>query len=173
MRAYREVPKLRVYFAAPLFSQAERVFNEAMAKRLEQYVKVYLPQRDGGLMAELINGGLSAEAVAKLVFTRDVDAMHHSDCLLAILDGRAIDEGVALEIGVAYASGKECIGLQTDVRRLASWGNNPMITGALQAVFTTIEDCEKWLRQKAEQQMVTLHQEPQAAKPTGCGLEVG
>ena len=39
---------MRLYFAAPLFSQAERRFNEHLTHRLEvQGFTVFLPQRDG------------------------------------------------------------------------------------------------------------------------------
>ena len=39
---------MRIYFAAPLFSQAERTFNEHLAQQLESLgFQVFLPQRDG------------------------------------------------------------------------------------------------------------------------------
>ena len=37
-----------IYFAAPLFSQAERRFNQALTEQLEAIgYQVFLPQRDG------------------------------------------------------------------------------------------------------------------------------
>ncbi|GHO62481.1 hypothetical protein KSC_013730 [Ktedonobacter sp. SOSP1-52] len=37
-----------IYLAAPLFSQAERIFNEQLTRRLEVLrFTVFLPQRDG------------------------------------------------------------------------------------------------------------------------------
>ncbi len=37
-----------IYFAGPLFSEAERAFNLGLTKRLEQAnFEVFLPQRDG------------------------------------------------------------------------------------------------------------------------------
>jgi nucleoside 2-deoxyribosyltransferase len=37
-----------VYFAAPLFSQAERQFNQSLTEKLELIgYQVFLPQRDG------------------------------------------------------------------------------------------------------------------------------
>lgn len=136
----------RIYLAAPLFSEAERVFNIRVAQLLENHAAVYLPQRDGGLMSEMITDGVSSFIAARRVFTMDMNAIKKSDMLVAILDGRAIDEGVAFEIGVAYSLNKKCIGLQTDSRRLASWGNNPMITGALETLFESLDDLTKWLK---------------------------
>jgi nucleoside 2-deoxyribosyltransferase len=74
-----------------------------------------------------------------------MEAIRRADYLVAVLDGRAIDEGVAFEIGVAFSHTKRCVGLQTDSRRLASWGNNPMITGALAIVFQRVEDLLSWV----------------------------
>jgi len=39
---------MRVYFAGPLFCEAERVFNLRLAEKLEaKEYQVFLPQRDG------------------------------------------------------------------------------------------------------------------------------
>lgn len=40
--------KPKIYLAGPLFSDAERTFNVMLASSLENWVDVYLPQRDGG-----------------------------------------------------------------------------------------------------------------------------
>src|SRR5689334_12592978 len=47
--------KQKLYFAAPLFSDMERRFNIELAEQLEQFFDVFLPQRDGGLMATMIS----------------------------------------------------------------------------------------------------------------------
>ena len=135
----------RVYLAAPLFSDAERTFNAQVAEGLEENVTVYLPQRDGGLMSEIVKEGIESDVAACCVFKRDMDAILQADYLIAILDGRAIDEGVAFELGVAFCHAKRCVGLQTDSGRLASWGNNPMITGALEIVFHSVDDLMPWI----------------------------
>jgi nucleoside 2-deoxyribosyltransferase len=134
-----------VYLAGPLFSEAEQRFNVSLARRLERLVRVYLPQRDGGLMADMIRTGTPPKTAAHLVFKRDVDAILNCDYLIAVLDGRTVDEGVAFELGIAFAAKKRCIGLQTDIRRLAPWGNNPMITGALEVVFSSVDELVNWL----------------------------
>jgi len=144
MSVNRHSRRAKIYLAAPLFNQAERSFNSLVARELETVVDVYLPQRDGGLMSDMITSGIDESVAACRVFKRDVDAILQSDGLVAILDGRAIDEGLAFELGVAFSHSKRCVGLQTDSRRLAPWGNNPMITGALEALFHTISDLMTW-----------------------------
>ncbi|MFQ5329619.1 MAG: nucleoside 2-deoxyribosyltransferase [Thermodesulfobacteriota bacterium] len=134
----------RVYLAAPLFSEAERTFNICVAELLEELTEVYLPQRDGGLMSEMVATGVQSVIAARHVFRQDMDAIKQADYVIAILDGRAIDEGVAFELGVGFSQAKRCVGLQTDSRRLAVWGNNPMITGSLETVFMSVDDLMEW-----------------------------
>lgn len=138
----------KVYLAAPLFSEAERDFNRCVTAELENYVDVYLPQRDGGLMADMIRLGVSPQVAACRVFRRDVDAIREADYLIAVLDGRAIDEGVAFELGIAFSHAKRSVGLQTDSRRLAPWGNNPMITGALELLFSSVDELTSWIQKE-------------------------
>lgn len=138
--------RLRVYLAAPLFSEAERMFNVRMTELLEELAEVYLPQRDGGLMSEMVATGVPSPIAARRVFRQDMDAIRQADYVIAILDGRAIDEGVSFELGVAFSQTKRCVGLQTDSRRLSVWGNNPMITGALETVFKSVDELMEWVR---------------------------
>ena len=69
MRGMRQRPK--VYLAGPLFSDAELTFNESLAFELEKLVDVYLPQRDGGIMSEMIKDGVHPR-------------WHHSVCFILI-----------------------------------------------------------------------------------------
>ena len=117
-----------------------------LASSLENWADVYLPQRDGGLISEMVHNGIPTDVAVQRVFRGDLHAIREADCLIAVLDGRAIDEGVAFELGVAYSQSKRCVGIQTDSRRLASWGNNPMITGALELVLHSVEELMTWTR---------------------------
>jgi nucleoside 2-deoxyribosyltransferase len=155
MASSNDTKRPHIYLAAPLFSDAEQRFNLHLTERLEQWVDVYLPQRDGGLMNEMIRLGVPPKVAACRVFKRDVTAIREADYLVAVLDGRAIDEGVAFELGVAFSHAKRCIGLQTDARRLAPWGNNPMISGAVEVTFTTIEAMVSWLQRELQSATVT------------------
>ena len=137
----------RLYFAAPLFSAAERSFNVRAAEGLSRAFDVYLPQVDGGLLADLLSEGRSDTEARRLVFERDLDAIRRSDLVLVVLDGRSVDEGASFELGFAFGLGKRCIGLQTDPRRLLPSGNNPMIDGALEHVFSDVEAILTWARE--------------------------
>ena len=134
-----------LYLAAPLFSEAELAFNLKLVKILEQHLDVYLPQRDGGKVVDLVSKGVSIEDSYNSIFERDMDALKISDALLLVLDGRNVDEGAAFELGIAYAMGKYCIGLQTDTRRFSPLGNNPMIECSLTKILTSSDELDSWV----------------------------
>lgn len=132
----------KVYLAAPLFNPMERQFNAQLAQIMTRAFEVFLPQRDGLLVVDLLSKGMDIEQAKRIVFERDVDALHSCDIVMAVLDGRTIDEGVAVELGIAYILGKECWGLKTDFRRLAPFGDNPMVEVIIQRKFQSIEEVE-------------------------------
>jgi nucleoside 2-deoxyribosyltransferase len=134
-----------VYFAAPLFNRRERQFNESLVQQLECYVDVFLPQRDGTLLVDMLAAGVPQCVAERRVFEQDCKAMTHANLLIAVLDGGHIDEGVAFEIGFAHALHKPCIGLQTDVRRALLSGNNPMIAQGLNEILSDPEALVSWI----------------------------
>jgi nucleoside 2-deoxyribosyltransferase len=136
-----------IYFAAPLFSEAELAFNVKVAAALERHAQVYLPQRDGGKLVDLVALGVPLDPAYKTIFDRDIEALRESDVLFLLMDGRSIDEGAAFELGFAAALGKACVGLQTDPRRLLPLGNNPMIQVPLTRIFRTVDEASEWTRQ--------------------------
>ncbi len=140
-------PKL--YFAAPLFSRAERTFNADLAAKLKPYFDVYLPQRDGGLLSEYVAGGMSIEQAERKIYNDDIHAIRKAAVFLIVLDGRTIDEGAAYELGFANALKKPCYGLQTDPRRLLPHGNNPMIGVPLKQRFENETDLLRWAKRFA------------------------
>lgn len=139
-------PKL--YIAGPLFSVSEKTFNRQLKESLSPFFSVYLPQEDGELLADLVAAGEDAAKSMARIFDRDLQAIREAAVLLLVMDGRVPDEGACFELGVAYAIGKTCIGLQTDVRRLLPVGNNPMLAGALAHTFSTIEEVITWASTK-------------------------
>lgn len=141
---HRLYKKKNIYIAAPLFSYSERELNAKLKKLLSKYLDVYLPQEDGGLMSDMVADGMDRNRAATKVFDADIDALEKCDVLLIVLDGRTIDEGAAFELGYAYALGKPCFGLQTDVRRAVHGGNNPMIDKALCSIFSNIDALLNW-----------------------------
>ena len=98
---------------------------------------MFLPQRDGTLLVDMLAAGVGQTVAERRVFQQDTEAMRSADVLVAVLDGAAIDDGVAFEIGFACGLGRVCVGLQTDVRRALPSGNNPMIGQALAEIFTS------------------------------------
>lgn len=121
----------RIYIAGPLFSQGELEFNQAVNYHLKRLgFKTFLPQENGHKMSELINNGQKSEAV-DTIFKTDIEEIEKSDILLFIMDGRVPDEGACVELGIAHALNKYCIGLKTDPRSLMHNMDNPLILGAL------------------------------------------
>jgi nucleoside 2-deoxyribosyltransferase len=137
----------RLYFAGPLFSEAERIFNATLTERIEELgFAVFLPQRDGFEKQGSQHATLSVEQVARRIFELDKSEVYRSDVLLMILDGRVPDEGAALELGLAHADRERrgirrpLIGLMTDWR--SAFPNEPlnaMLFGALDEVHTTVD----------------------------------
>jgi nucleoside 2-deoxyribosyltransferase len=116
-----------------------------LAETITKYCDVFLPQRDGLLLHKLIRDGMNASDARNLVFKADVAAISSSQILVAVLDGRTIDEGVCFEIGYANALNIICVGLKTDDRCLLPSGDNPMIVCGCRHVFSTMLDLENYL----------------------------
>jgi len=141
--------KLKVYWAAPLFNPRERQFNLDVVSELEPQIQVFLPQRDGALLIDMLDAGVPQIVAERRIFAQDVEAMRASDLVVAVLDGAVVDDGVAFEVGFMHALGKECMALQTDSRRALTSGNNPMLGQALMQIFTDPEALISWLTDKA------------------------
>jgi nucleoside 2-deoxyribosyltransferase len=132
---------MRLYFAGPLFCHSERHFNSNLAVKIEALgYEVFLPQESGIEEGETLES-LGAEAWSQKIFNLDRDAVLESDVVLFILDGRVPDEGMCVELGLAYADrqhrGKprHLIGYSTDFRQFSVAGLNAMLSGALDEVL--------------------------------------
>jgi len=137
---------MKIYLAAPLFNEMERSRNLTFSNLLENKgFKVYLPQRDGGLLYELIDDGFSPNEARNYIFKEDINAIYDSDIILCLLDGRVLDEGMCIELGVAFAKGKICIGYKTDQRSQDRFGNNIMLDGTLSKIFSCKENLFEYL----------------------------
>lgn len=111
----------RIYFAAPLFCKAELDFNADLTNILRSNGhEVFLPQES------------QTGSDADKIFKGDLAGIDACDVLLFIMDGRVPDEGASFELGYAYAKGKICIGLKTDVRTSERGGDNIMLSCALE-----------------------------------------
>lgn len=134
-----------IYFAAPLFSQAECCFNQCLTEKLEVLgYQVFLPQRDGVERDKPPYDKMTKEERRAAMFQLDTTKIMESDVFLFVLDGRVPDEGACVELGVAYThkkfqhSNKFLIGLHTDIRSAFIGSKlNPMIRVPLEYIAPT------------------------------------
>lgn len=112
-----------IYFAGPLFNQAERAFNAQLATKLEVLgYTIFLPQRDGIEAFDPAYSHMTMDERHQAIFALDREQIMAADTFLFILDGRVPDEGACVELGIAYAhkllkkQDKLLIGLHTDAR---------------------------------------------------------
>jgi Nucleoside 2-deoxyribosyltransferase len=131
-----------VYFAAPLFSQAECYFNQCLSEKLEVLgYQVFLPQRDGAERDRPPYDKMTREERRLAMFHLDTTKIMESDVFLFVLDGRVPHEGACVELGIAYSHkkfqhpNKFLIGLHTDVRSAFIGSKlNPMICVPLEYI---------------------------------------
>lgn len=110
---------MRIYFAGPLFTAAERDWNTTLAALLRGAGhEVFLPQEQ--------EPGKDAPGI----FATDVGGIDWAEGLVAIMDGADPDSGTCWEVGYAYGK-KPIVLVRTDLRRNAGSGGsgyNPMLT---------------------------------------------
>src|SRR5688572_1395474 len=109
---------MKLYFAGPLFTSAERAWNDALATALRDGGhEVFLPQEQ--------EPGKDAAGI----FSTDVGRIDWADALVAIMDGPDPDSGTAWECGYAYGK-KPILLVRTDFRAQTGSGApyNPMLT---------------------------------------------
>jgi nucleoside 2-deoxyribosyltransferase len=106
-------PKMKIYLAGPLFTQAERQWNAALAENLRKVgYNVILPQERALRMIE------EAEKFdPNVLFEHGIQSLAECDVVLAIFDGPDPDSGTSWECGYAFALGKKIVGIRTDLRR--------------------------------------------------------
>jgi nucleoside 2-deoxyribosyltransferase len=99
---------MRVYFAGPLFTQAERAWNRRIAEALTAAGhSVFLPQTEVQSIASLD---------ANTIFELDVTGVRSAQAVVAILDGADPDSGTCFECGIAFALRIPIIAVRTDFR---------------------------------------------------------
>jgi len=99
---------MRIYFAGPLFTQAERLWNAQIAQALRDAGHdVFLPQSEIQHLETL---------EADPIFRLDADGVRSAEAVVAVLDGADPDSGTCFECGLAYALGLPIVALRTDFR---------------------------------------------------------
>jgi nucleoside 2-deoxyribosyltransferase len=145
--------KNKIYFAGPLFSIAERNYNQELASKIENHhFEVFLPQRDGAELDQPPFDHMTPSERNRAIFNLDIEQVLACDIFLFVLDGRVPDEGACFELGIAYNqkkhkdSPKHIIGLHTDMR--ASFIDsklNAMIEGAFDKIFDSEMELMRYL----------------------------
>ena len=127
--------RYRIYLAAPLFSEAERLFNASVALLLRDHLfDVHLPQEAGD------NSDMRDIHEQERLFLSNKKAVEESDVVVAIIDGADADSGTAWEMGYAFAQGKPVIALRTDFRRVGHHEHvNLMLEQSAKVVGSTEE----------------------------------
>jgi nucleoside 2-deoxyribosyltransferase len=124
--------RMLVYLAAPVFTLAERRFNEELAVELERLcpsLQVFLPQR----YDKEFQG---APDFSPRMFASLMGALDRCDVVLAVLDGPDADSGTSFEMGYARGQGKKVIGIRTDFRGGEDHGLNLMLSNGCSELIT-------------------------------------
>jgi nucleoside 2-deoxyribosyltransferase len=134
---------MKLYFAGPLFTTAERAFNADLAARLDDGGHdVFLPQARGfddeappGAGATVGEGATPAARTRspEEILRKNLRGLDWAEAVVAIMDGPDPDSGTAWECGYAYARGKPQVLLRTDFRAVGDAGRipyNAMLVGA-------------------------------------------
>jgi nucleoside 2-deoxyribosyltransferase len=112
---------MRLYFAGPLFTTAERSWNAEVTAALRAAGhEVFLPQEQ--------EPGRDAAGI----FATDVGGIDWADGLVAIMDGPDPDSGTSWEVGYAFGVRKPIVLVRTDLRSMAGDAGdyNPMLSEA-------------------------------------------
>lgn len=104
--------RFQIYLAAPLFSQAERIYNATLADLMTQHLfEVFLPQDAGDDIETRTKND------QEQIFSRNINDLDRADIVVAVIDGADADSGTAWEMGYAFAHNKPVIAIRTDFRR--------------------------------------------------------
>jgi len=112
---------VKIYLAGPLFSPAQRDFLDACALRLRDAgFDCFVPHQESGRLDSISARSISARSVFDLDYREGIEK---ANALVAWLDGPAVDDGTACEIGIYFgllqqrvAWRKGILGLVTDLR---------------------------------------------------------
>jgi nucleoside 2-deoxyribosyltransferase len=97
---------MRVYFAGPLFTLAEREWNKRIAEGLRALGHtVFLPQEEE-----------PRQLTGSAIFEMDVSGILDSDVVVAIMDGSDPDSGTCWEVGFAAGKAIPVLNVRTDFR---------------------------------------------------------
>ena len=158
---------MKIYFAGPLFSEADRLWIRSTIKKIETL------GRSLGVVVEIIFAYdlITVEEINSLganarreIFSRCKNHLNDTEMVIALLDGTQVDDGTAFEVGYFYRGkpeGAKIIGIRTDFRNAGeSAGSvvNAMIEISCDRIARSTEELldvlAQWLdRSKVNQEM--------------------
>lgn len=127
-----------LYYAGPLFTDAERAWNAANALRLRAQLpglRVLMPQE----FCAAFDADPSGRPRYDLIAAACLAQLTQADVVLAVLDGADADSGTCFEAGWAVARGIPVIGLRTDWRPAEDGAANCMLTRTCRAVVRSLD----------------------------------
>lgn len=128
---------MKIYFAGPLFSEAERDWIRSTIRKIESLA------RERGVHVEIIfpYDLITTEEIELLgdrakheIFHRCKSHLDDADMVIALLDGTQADDGTAWEVGYYYRGkleGAKIIGIRTDFRN-AGEGRNSVVNAMVE-----------------------------------------
>jgi nucleoside 2-deoxyribosyltransferase len=136
--------KPMLYLAGPLFTDAERSFNETLRDVLREFFDVFLPQ-ESGLIGDMMKHGIGPSESSQRIYDACMSALRKCDTALIVLDGVMVDDGAALELGIAYMRKMPRYGHLSDDRKKPEPPSvNPMIDYSLDGIFTDMNSLAEW-----------------------------
>jgi nucleoside 2-deoxyribosyltransferase len=133
--------KMKIYFAGPLFTLAEKEFNINLVyeiRKLNPSINFILPQERAKKLSKHRNG-------LQLIYEDCIKMISEADIVLGILDGSDADSGTCIELGYASAKGKKIIGIRTDFRASEDNGLNIMVSKICTKLIINLESNSKQL----------------------------
>ncbi|MGD0399366.1 MAG: nucleoside 2-deoxyribosyltransferase [Syntrophobacteraceae bacterium] len=140
---------MKIYFAGPLFSEAERDWIRSTINKIEALAAQHGTKSEIIFPYDLITQSeidhLGPKAKLE-IFSRCQSHLDDADLVIALLDGSQVDDGTAWEIGYFFARkslGQKIIGIRTDFRRAGeSEGGvvNSMVEGACDWIVRSREE---------------------------------
>lgn len=127
-----------IYYAAPLFTEAERTWNAANAVRIRTRFPrstLLMPQEFCATCDQ--HPGKPDFAG---IYRACLSELQRADVVLCVLDGPDADSGTSFEVGYAVARGIPVIALRTDWRPAEDGLGNCMLVRSCTTVCTTVDD---------------------------------
>lgn len=136
--------KPTLYLAGPLFTEAERSFNETLRDVLSEFFEVFLHQ-EIGLIGEMTKYGIGPSESSRQIHHACMKPPKKCDIILIILDGMMVADSSAFELGITHMRKVPKYGYLSDDRILPkSPSINPMIYFSLDKIFTYLDSPTEW-----------------------------